>query len=667
MGNVKLCDCTLSASEVYFTSKELDDILDDLQDAGADVIELGLACQKNFRINSCLFYDAEELDAFQDEHKAHLSNETIYSILLDTQRIPEDLMDFDRRVLIRAQIWPGHEEDNLTVCRQMTQRGFRLILCPMETTMISDTAFARILEAAVQMKAVGVYVVDRDQLDVEKSLARLKEADRVLPSRMLLGYHATDCTGEAMETAKKIVALSMERTVLLDASVCGLSNRAGMLRSEMFADQLNELCGGDYRQEGFFAVYDHALSKRFREVVLLRYLSAKYRCSHRYAEYYHNEVQATLVACAEILKTMPDELRWNFSKKDAYRLFRTYTRQQMDLAVIIPTCNRASAIDSLLFQSAYQLRKYGVDIIIYDSSEDDKTENLVRNFQLDGCWNVIYRRYEGSFDGFSLDHKIMDAYRDYLEQYQYLWVCRDGLIITPDTCMRQLCSYIQKGIDCIIVDAKFRNGDEESETVYGDGEAQSFFQEQCIRMATLGTLIFSSKLIRTILEQIPLNEQTYSLWQMAAPLHYYAMAPFSVVGYIGEVFFYNTAGTANSFWNKAGKAMEQWAYRWYTVVTELPACYDAAKEEVLKIDMYDFHPFYLNSLMRMRGNGGLSVKIVRHNKEYLSHVSDTALWKYYAVALMPRWSARFLVDHQEGRIFRWLRKIYLLVERKEVE
>lgn len=666
MGNVKLCDCTLSASEFYFNDEELDHILDDLQKAGVDVIELGLACQKNFRINSCLFYDSKDLGAFQEAHEEHLSEQATYSILLDTERLPDGFLEFDRRILIRAQIWPGQEAENLAVCQQMIEQGFQVILCPMETGMFSDAAFDRILEAAVQMKALGVYIVDLDQMDMKRSLARIQAADQILPPEMLLGYHGTDCTGESLEMAKKVSGLALNRTVLLDASVCGLSNRATKLRSEILADFLNECCGGSYEQNSFLSVYDHALSKHYRESVLLRYLSAKYHCSHRYAEYYHNEIQTTLVACAEILQTMPEELRWDFSKKAAYQLFRDYSKQQMDLAVIIPTCNRSAAIDNLLFQSAYQLRKYGVDVIIYDSSDDDKTENVVRNFQLDGCWNVFYHRYQNYLADTSLEVKVMDAYREYADQYRYLWVCGESIVLTPDTCVEKIRSYIQQKFDCIIVDAKFRNGDEKSEKIYAVGDALALFKEQGKRITMLGTLIFSSDLIQRILDKIPLDERTCSLWQMAAPLHYYEEHPFSLVAYVGDVFIYNAQAAMNSFGNMPGKEMEQWTLRWYTVVNKLPACYDKAKDDVLKIELFDFHPFYLNSLMKMRGDGELSIPIVKKYKCYLPCVSDTALWKYYAIALMPKWVARFLSEHQKGRIFRSLRQIYLLASKKSV-
>lgn len=667
MGNVKLCDCTLSASELCFTGIELDHILGDLRDTCVDMIELGLACQRTFRNNPCLFYSADDIQAFREAHEKYFSDRITYSVLMDMERLPENFLEFDKSVLIRAQIWPEHYKDNLEVCRTMAKRGFCVAICLMETSMFSDSAFTQILGAATEMGATGVYIVDLDQLDVKKSLVRLKEANQMLPHEMALGYHGSDCIGEALETAKEVVGLGMDRTVLIDSSVCGLSKRAGKLRSEIFSDYLNETYGAGYNQNGFFSVYDHALSKRFKEVVLLRYLSAKYHCSCRYAEYYHNEIQTPLLACAEILRTMPNELRWDFSKKRAYRLFREYSKQQIDMAIIIPTCNRPKVIDNLLFQSAYQLRKYGIDIIIYDSSDDNKTETIVRNFQLEKCWNVFYHRYQGDFDGFSLDQKVMDAYKNYVDKYRYLWICRDGLIITPDTCVEKIMAYMKENVECIIVDAKFRNNNKESEAIYSQPDhCVDILREEGVRTTILGTFIFSSNLMKKILSTIPLDEKTYGLWLPAAPLHYYAIHPFLVARYIGDIFFYNEKGTPNSFWNKGGNAMEQWIYRWYMVVMGLPDCYNAAKESVLKIEMFDFHPFYLSSLMRMRGNGGLSIKTVQKYKRYIPFVSNTELWKFYAVSVMPKWFARFLVAHQGGRIFRSLRKVYLLICKKSV-
>ena len=92
----------------------------------------------------------------------------------------------------------------------------------------------------------------------------------------------------------------------------------------------------------------------------------------------------------------------------------------------------------------------------------------------------------------------------------------------------------------------------------------------------------------------------------------------------------------------------------------MPEQYNNAKAEVMKIDMFDFHPFYINSLMRMRGNGGLTLSIVKKYKQYIPFVCNTAIWKFYFVSVMPKFLAKYLSNNQGGKAFKFLRSFYLL-------
>ena len=62
----------------------------------------------------------------------------------------------------------------------------------------------------------------------------------------------------------------------------------------------------------------------------------------------------------------------------------------------------------------------GVDIIIFDSSSDYKTAAVVDNYIIEGLTNLKYIRWQGKWDGFSLDSKVIDAYLMFWEEYEYL-------------------------------------------------------------------------------------------------------------------------------------------------------------------------------------------------------------------------------------------------------
>lgn len=664
MGKIQLLDCTLNSTENYIGRKEIAHILRGLHTAKVDIVEVGLVCEPNFRISENLFYSAEDVQNFRNKYKDWLDEDKQYSILLDTTYLPKDRLEFPREWIIRAQLWGDSLEEGLRYSRQLCQKGFYVILLPMESSLYRQDVFLKILYEAVDMKAAGVYVVDYfGRLGIEKNMECLQEADQILSDEMVLGFYGKDERGEVNEFVKRVVAINWRHDLQIDASVCGFSDKARNLRSELLADYLNKYDNGCYKRTGFLQVYDDCLHHFFHEKFLLYYLSALYDCTPKYAEYYFNEIGTSLSNCDAVLSRLPKNIKWNFSKEKAYQYFKDYIKTQYDIAVVIPTCARPQSIDNLLFQSAYQFRKYGIDIIIYDSSEDEKTEVAVRNFQIDGCYNVRYKRYTGLFDGFSLDHKVIQAYIDFANQYKYLWVCRDGLIISIEDCFEKLHEYMHQNIDCIIVDAKFRNDNHESEEFYGNiSDCKRLLEDQSARITILGTMIFNSELITKIIEDQPLGEKNYALWLMAAPLHYFAEHPFNIVAYVGDLFRFNAAGSPNSFWNKAGKAMQQWAYYWPHIIDSLPCVYDEAKDKAYRIEMFDFHPFRPNSLIRMRGNGGLTVSLVRKYKTYLRRVCDTAQWKFYLVAIMPRWIARYLSDHQGGKIFRGLRAIYMLTK-----
>lgn len=661
MGNIKILDCTLTATEIYFDKKQTKNVLKGLSQSGVDVIEVGLICDKRDRISENIFYSSNDLDKFIDEYDSIIEDEKI-SLLVDTSKLPDEEIEFNKKWTIRVQIWNDNLNYGLKYAKQLCDDGNRVIIVPMDVELYSDQKFEQIINAAININANGIYVTNYYGRMTEKCAeSYIIKLDSLLPETMVIGYHTKDLAGNGCENIKHIFKLNLKHNIQVDTSVCGVSKVASNIRSEVFADYLNIHKKSTYNRSGFLYVYDHAMHNIYHERFLVYYLSSIHNCTHKYAEYYFNEIGTTLEYCDAVLERIPVDEKWDFDKKRAYEHFRKYIKTQFDMALVIPTCNRSKAIDSLLFQSAYQLRKYGIDIIVYDSSEDGKTESVTRNFQIDGCYNVIYKKYNGEFDGFSLDHKVMQAYIDFADEYKYIWVCRDGLIISIDACYDKLREYVQDNYECIIVDAKFRNDDEESENKYTSNlDCVDFLANEGERITVLGTLIFSADLMKRIIKKYNIDDKTYGLWVMAAPFHYFADTPFKTVSYIGEVFFYNNAGTSNSFWNKAGMAMEQWCKRWFDIIDKMPEQYNNAKKEVMKIDMFDFHPFYVNSLMRMRGNGGLTPSIVKKYKQYIPFVCNTAIWKFYLVSVMPKFLAKYLSNNQGGRAFKFLRSFYLL-------
>jgi hypothetical protein len=387
--------------------------------------------------------------------------------------------------------------------------------------------------------------------------------------------------------------------------------------------------------------YEKLLINIANQEQFYKMLLEQYEWAEEYLYYYIYIVYARRESVSQVLESISLADRSDYSPQKAYNYLKEYEKTNLNFAVIIPTCNRPEAIEYILNYAAILYRRYGIDIIIYDSSDNDNTRKIVNKMRANGYYNVLYSEYNGIFDGFSLDHKIISAYNEFKADYEYIWICRDGLVPIIDEIIDRLRIFSKKKIDCIIVDTLSRNHGVEIEKYYTSlSDCEDFLVDQASRLQTLGMLIMSNRLIDKLINQEPISEKNYSLWQMASPFHLFAREPFGIVFLTKNVFALNEKASSTHFWSKAEKALEQWGYRWYTVIMNMPEVYDNVKAECLMIYTIDFHPFTPREIIRMRGWGGLTIKMVNKYKKYIDKVTMTPIGIFYLATIMPKIVAR---------------------------
>ncbi len=194
-------------------------------------------------------------------------------------------------------------------------------------------------------------------------------------------------------------------------------------------------------------------------------------------------------------------------------------------------------------------------------------------------------------------------------------------------------------------------------------DARSLFLHCCQHMTILGTVIVSSKFIRRVIDAIPVDkEKNLGMWQPVAIFDYIADKPFTAHLLIGDIFWDNAYATATSFWNKNGKALWQWGQRWYEMITALPSVYEDAKEEVLRVEFFDFHPFRRKELIIMRMSDSLSFNKVRKYEQFLKFTSTVPLAEIYAVSIVPKFICRLLVNQPNTFMSRALKGFFKLAK-----
>lgn len=300
------------------------------------------------------------------------------------------------------------------------------------------------------------------------------------------------------------------------------------------------------------------------------------------------------------------------------------------LAIVLITANRPEIVSSNLEGCAQSLYNFGIDFIVYESSANEYTHEVVNKYasKFD---NIKYGIWNGEFGGVSIDEKVISAYKKYSPEYEYIWIMRDGLIITMDLIIDKLDQLISANKDLIVLDHIYRDIKHHGSKDYTD--CTILFEEQCVHMITLGTYIVKSSFIQKVIEEIPLSEKTCGMHFPLAFFHYYANHDVNAASYVGEPWFGNYCVSEAPFWIE--KTLWQWGPQWMTMIDSLPNIYDKYKKEVYKVKTADFEPYSILFLVKARRYGGLNFSLINTHKKYFPYVCKIPLWKFYAIACIP--------------------------------
>ncbi|MDM8110972.1 hypothetical protein QUV50_04145 [Phascolarctobacterium faecium] len=308
--------------------------------------------------------------------------------------------------------------------------------------------------------------------------------------------------------------------------------------------------------------------------------------------------------------------------------------------------------------SIYGLKKYGIDVIIFDSSSDNKTEAVVRNFQIDGCTNLKYYRWKGEYDDFSIDNKVIDAYKIFSVEYEYIWIHKDDFIINPDIAYNAIKDAILQKQDIIVINAKYRDIKNIGNKKYND--VLLLFKEQCMQMTILGATIIKKDIIMNIIKNEPLKkEKNYGMWQPIAFFYYFAEKKIIAQSIVDDIWIPNPSTSTNKFLSK--NTIKQWGYLWPDLINKLPKYYDKEKSFVLNVQMPDFRPFYAMNLLKLRAIGGLNLKDIKRYQNNILKIAHTSIYKFYIISIIPTVFAKYLVKNENGFLIKFIKAFYYVI------
>lgn len=323
------------------------------------------------------------------------------------------------------------------------------------------------------------------------------------------------------------------------------------------------------------------------------------------------------------------------------------------LAIIIPTYNRLNCIRYYLETQLGHFQTHGIDVIVYDSSEDSDIQSCVSEFCEAGFDNLLYKRYDNGGDTRAIDDKVFSACCEFCMEYEYLWFSSDGTIFQIDKVWPSVSSGIEQHYDLLVLN--HINASHREDQLYSD--SRTLLRDCGWILTMLGTGIVSTNVIMEVVRRFPVsNREHLGLWYPLAYFCVLAERPIKAMWLGCQNTYYENPYRTDAFWKVNGDALWQWGEVWVQAIEALPPFYDEVKADVIR--SWDKHAklFSIKGLMGMRAQGQITFCDVVKFRKYIKRITDTGVMWFYIITLPGN-----------QLVLSWIRKIYRAIKKARRE
>lgn len=335
MKNIKLLDCTLRdggyVNDWNFGEKEINDIINKLEEAQVDILELGFLKNETYNPDRTVFNSIDQIKQLIKCKKPEIQ----YAAMIEVVNpLPLELLadaDSEGVDIIRVIVWKRLLKEGFEYCKSVREKGYKLCVQPARVDQYSEQEFIDMIKIFNQIDPLAVYIVDSWGTQYSADLLNyVRLADQYLEPEIAIGYHGHNNMMQAFGVAEDFVQLDIERDKIIDASVYGIGRGAGNLNTEMIAKYMNEALHRNYSLLPLIEIYDKYLKLIYEEHLwgysMSFFLTAVHNCNPDYASYYGLEIGLPLSMIEELLNKMTEEDKIIYSKEKAIK-YLEYVRR----------------------------------------------------------------------------------------------------------------------------------------------------------------------------------------------------------------------------------------------------------------------------------------------------------------------------------------------------
>ena len=310
----------------------------------------------------------------------------------------------------------------------------------------------------------------------------------------------------------------------------------------------------------------------------------------------------------------------------------------------------------------YEVKSYetaGIDIAIFDSSQDESTRTLIKEYKSMGYNNISYHRTDPNQ---CIDYKIIEIWKkiDFFKDYKYIWLINDSISIYPDA-LNEICNYLEEDYTLIRLPVEGSGARDDIVTM----DVNEWFVSCSKGMGHMASTIMSTKLLDDNIDWDLLRDKYVGSNDIHSADHGF----FFTIGFylerIAEIDDFRGIMIGNrrkwrrdsplkngkSYWNDL--VFEVWAKSYTDTIMKLPDVYNEKERVIKESDNSLFGRFEKQSLISFRIQGLYSVEVYKRYKDYWKYVSSLNNEELFKIAETPVSILKEKYGETYGRIDKW--------------
>ncbi|MDM8209874.1 aldolase catalytic domain-containing protein [Mediterraneibacter glycyrrhizinilyticus] len=386
MSEIKILDCTLRdggyINNWHFGRENIENIIDELEDANIDIIECGFIRDVEFDCNTSVFTSMNQLA----ERIGKKKKNTLYAVMIEYHNHVEDkIPQYDGlsadiiRITFRRREW----SEAKSVVSELINKGYKVCVQPVGTVSYDDESLLNLIKEVNVLKPYAFYLVDTLGVMYRHEMRRFFYLiDNNLSRDIALGFHSHNNLQMSFANAQEMIRMARQRDIIVDTSCYGMGRGVGNLATELFADYINSNIGQKYSLLPILNIVDSYLMPIYANqrwgYDLPYFISATVKCHPNYAAFLMKKETLRIEKIEKLLSLIPVSERSEFNRKlieDLYFNMQSY--EVDDSEAFVKLKKRISSRDVLILGPGSSITKNRAAIVSVMSRCYSITTNFV--------------------------------------------------------------------------------------------------------------------------------------------------------------------------------------------------------------------------------------------------------------------------------------------------